>query len=244
MICGFDLQGHRGARGERPENTIAGFRHAHGTCVSTLEMDLGMTADGVIVVAHDRRLNPALTRDASGHWLAGETPSIHLHSWRELESYDVGRINPRSDYAERFPEQRAEDGERIPRLEQVIQESGDLGLNLEIKTSPEHPGDTLDPQSFARVLVALLRKTGAADRSTIQSFHWDALQEVQRIAPEIPTVYLTARQDWLDNVSPPSVWSVGFDLDDHQGSVPRMVKAAGGAVWSPFHKELTKAGEG
>ncbi|MEM7226407.1 MAG: glycerophosphodiester phosphodiesterase [Pseudomonadota bacterium] len=239
-LCAFELQGHRGARGERPENSMTGFRHAAITCVDTLEMDLGITADGVVVVSHDRRLDPAITRDPEGRWLLGETPPIHDLTWRQLETYDVGRIDPSSDYAERFPEQIPHELERIPRLEQVIHESGDLGLNLEIKTSPEHPGDTLDPRTFARIVAALLQETGAAERATIQSFHWDALQEVQEIAPEIPTVYLTAQRDWLDNVSPPSAWSAGFDLSQHGGSVPRMVKAAGGAVWSPYHKDLTQ----
>ena len=241
MACGFDLQGHRGARGERPENTIAGFRHAAGTCVTTLELDLGVTADGVIVVAHDRRLNPALTRYPDGRWLSGDTPPLRALTWAELEAFDVGRIDPASDYAERFAEQRPVDGASIPRLEQVIAESGGLALNMEIKTNPAHPEETLDPRAFARALIPVLRDTGAAGRATVQSFHWDALQEVQRLAPEIPTVYLTARQNWLDNISSPSAWTAGYDLGRYQGSVPRLVKAAGGAVWSPYYKDLTKA---
>ena len=200
-----------------------------------------MTADGVVVVAHDRRLNPALTRSRDGRWLAGETPTLRSLTWAALAAYDVGRIDPESRYAGRFPEQLPVDGAGIPRLKDVIAESGGLGLNLEIKTNPHHPEETADPRAFARALVALLRETGAAERATIQSFHWDALQEVQASAPEIPTAYLTARRDWLDNVGPPSAWTAGFNLDDHGGSVPRMVHAAGGAIWSPYHRDLTKA---
>jgi glycerophosphoryl diester phosphodiesterase len=59
----FDLQGHRGARGLAPENTLAGFRAALAIGVTTLELDLGITRDGVLVIYHDQRLNPALTRD-------------------------------------------------------------------------------------------------------------------------------------------------------------------------------------
>ena len=68
---------------------------------------------------------------------------------------------------------------------------------------------------------------------------------MQRVAPDIPTVYLSAQQRWLDNIAKghpgPSPWTAGLDIDDHGGSVPRLVKAAGGAVWSPFHREVDKA---
>ena len=81
-----------------------------------------------------------------------------------------------------------------------------------------------------------------AGRVTIQSFDWRTLHEVQRRAPEIPTAYLSARQRRLDNISRrkfgPSRWTAGFDIDDFGGSVPRMVKAAGGRIWSPYHREV------
>ena len=74
------------------------------------------------------------------------------------------------------------------------------------------------------------------------SFDWRTLQVVQRIAPEIPTVYLSAQQPWIDNIGvgrpEPSLWTAGFQHRDH-GSVPKMVKAAGGRYWSVFHGDLT-----
>jgi glycerophosphoryl diester phosphodiesterase len=66
----FDLQGHRGARGLAPENTLASFRTALAIGVTTLEAALAVTRDGVIVLAHDPRLNRAIVRDADGRWLA------------------------------------------------------------------------------------------------------------------------------------------------------------------------------
>jgi glycerophosphoryl diester phosphodiesterase len=81
-----------------------------------------------------------------------------------------------------------------------------------------------------------------AARVTIQSFDWRTLQIVQRIAPEIPTVYLTAQQRFLDNIATDkpggSPWTAGIQLKDH-GSVPKMIKAAGGKIWSPFFGDLT-----
>jgi glycerophosphoryl diester phosphodiesterase len=82
-----------------------------------------------------------------------------------------------------------------------------------------------------------------AHRTAIQSFDWRTLQIVQSEAPEIPTVYLTARQDFLDNVRAAendSPWSSGFHVSRFGGSLPRAVKAAGGAVWSPYYREVTR----
>src|SRR3970040_434541 len=62
----FDLQGHRGARGTAPENTLPGFAAALAVGVATLELDAGVTRDGVVVVHHDRRLNPDIARGPGG----------------------------------------------------------------------------------------------------------------------------------------------------------------------------------
>jgi glycerophosphoryl diester phosphodiesterase len=64
----FDLQGHRGARGLAPENTLAAFERALGLGVTTFERDTNVTKDGGGVITHDPTLNPAITRDAEGRW--------------------------------------------------------------------------------------------------------------------------------------------------------------------------------
>src|SRR5690606_21278304 len=115
----FDLQGHRGARGLMPENTLPAFAHALAIGVSTLELDCAVTADGVAVVSHDAALNPDITR-LDGRWLARSGPAIHTLSYDALARYDVGAIRPDSAYVRRFPHQRALDGVRIPRLADVF----------------------------------------------------------------------------------------------------------------------------
>ena len=71
----FDLQAHRGGRGLRPENTLASFENALRMGVTTLELDIAITADGVPVISHDAALNPAITRDADGQWLHAARPA-------------------------------------------------------------------------------------------------------------------------------------------------------------------------
>ena len=109
----FDLQGHRGARGHAPENTLPGFERALAIGVDTLELDVGVTRDGVVVIHHDRRLNPDLARGPDGNWVAAPAPHDSFsRPIRELQRYDVGRLRPGSEYAQRFPHQKPVDGTR------------------------------------------------------------------------------------------------------------------------------------
>ena len=64
------LYAHRGASAERPENTLPAFERALELGMTTLELDVGLTRDGVVVIAHDRTLNPDFTRDARGRAIA------------------------------------------------------------------------------------------------------------------------------------------------------------------------------
>lgn len=245
----FDLQAHRGGRGLAPENTLPAFARALSLGVDTLELDVGVTKDGVVVIAHDRALNPNITRGPDGQWLERTGPTIQSLAYDELARYDVGRIRPGTRYAGDFPEQVPADGARIPRLADLfalVRRSGNerIGFNIEAKLSPLAPGETLAPEPFARAIVAAIREAGMETRVAIQSFDWRTLAAVQREAPGIPTIYLTAQQRWLDNVGAAnpegSPWTAGVQFRDH-GSVPRMVKAAGGRTWSPHFRDLDEA---
>lgn len=213
----IDLQGHRGARGHLPENTLPGFELAIAQGVSTLELDVGVTRDGVVVVHHDRALNPDLARGPDGQWVRAPAPTIHSLSFAELQRYDVGRLRPGSDYASRFRSQKPLDGTRIPKLEQVLRLDPKVRFNIETKIVPDAPGDTLPPEPFARALIAEVRKAGVERRTTIQSFDYRTLKVVEREAPEIATAYLTARR---------------------HSTEPEKVHAAGAKIWSPEFSAL------
>lgn len=246
----FDLQAHRGGRGVRPENTLASFRYALGLGVSTLEMDCGVTRDGVVIVSHDTRLNPDITRGPDGKFLEGPGAAIVDLAYAELVRYDVGRIKPGSATAKNFPEQQPSDGERIPRLADVfalVAASGNTAVrfNIETKIDPTDPEGTVAPDHFVLALLAAIRGADMESRVTIQSFDWRTLVLVKKLAPEIPLVALTDQQPGEDTMEPgkpgASMWLGGFDVDDHGGSVPKTVKALGAAVWSPHAGDLTPA---
>ena len=240
----FDLQGHRGARGLAPENTLPGFAAALRVGVDTLELDLGMSRDGVLLLSHDPRLNPDLTRDAQGRWLDAPTPALRTLDAEALQRYDVGRIRPDTRYARNFPDQRPVDGTTMPSLEALFEQvrrwGGDaVRFNIEIKTDPRQPGLTAEPAAFVQALSRMLQRHDMAARVSVQSFDWRTLQLMRQHAPGVRTVALTAQQSWLDNIGDAS-WTAGLKLDEHGGSVPRLVKAVGAAIWSPHHADLTR----
>ena len=115
-VSALDLQAHRGGRGLAPENTLPAFANALSIGVDTLELDADITRDGVVVIAHDPSLNPNIYRGPDGKWLEAKGPAIHALSYEELSRYDVGRLKPGTKYANGFPEQKAVDGTRVPRL--------------------------------------------------------------------------------------------------------------------------------
>ena len=240
----FDLQGHRGARGLLPENTLPAYQEALRIGVSTLEMDVGVSSDGVVVVSHDRALNPEITRDAQGQWIAAPI-LVNSLTFQTLQSFDVGRINPASAYAQRFPQQTPLDGARMPALGDVFEafQSSALHFNIETKISPEHPDETVSPQVFVDALLAVVHGHGMAQRVIIQSFDWRTLALVQQQAPGMRTACLTAQQRWTNNITPQPgrpCWT-GSVAAQTYADVPSMVKAAGSSIWSPYFGDLTVA---
>jgi glycerophosphoryl diester phosphodiesterase len=223
----FDLQGHRGARGLAPENTIPAFETALRIGVTTLELDLAVTRDDVLVASHDPHLNPDITRDAGGKFLEGRGPAIRSLTFAELQRYDVGRIRPDTAYAARFRMQRGADGVRIPALGEVfdlVKRSGadHIRFNIETKVTPTDGADVPDPDTFAALLAKAVREAGLAGRVTVQSFDWRTLAALKRIAPEIARACLTIEAPMDDNIqrrtAGPSPWTAGLDIADFAGS--------------------------
>ncbi|MBW8907359.1 MAG: glycerophosphodiester phosphodiesterase [Betaproteobacteria bacterium] len=217
----IDVQGHRGARGYLPENTLPSFARALELGVSTLELDVGVTKDGVVVIHHDRGLNVDIARGPDGRWVSSATP-INRLTFAELQRYDVGRLRPDSAYARHFPQQQPVDGTRIPRLSelfQLTQANRAIRFNIEPKMDEVALDETLPAAPFARALIAEVRKAGVQNRTTVQAFHWPLLEVVEHEAPEMPTVYCT----------------------EGGGSEPARVQGAGGKIWSPDHETLTPA---
>src|SRR5215469_16843063 len=155
----FDIEAHRGGRALLPENTLPAFANALSMGVDTLELDMGVTRDGVVVISHERGLNPDLARAPDGKYVTADTPLVSL-TLAEVKQYDVGQIRPGSAYAARFPDQRAVPGTRIPTLAELfalVRRSGDrhVRFNIETKIDPNHPQESPDPQDFVTAVLEL-----------------------------------------------------------------------------------------
>jgi glycerophosphoryl diester phosphodiesterase len=244
-VMAFDIEAHRGGRALFPENTLPSFANALSMGVNTLELDIGVTRDRAVVVSHERKLNPDLARGPDGAYVGPPgTPFVQLRL-DEVKQYDVGRIRPGSLYAAQFPDQHAVPGTRIPKLTEVfdlVRRSGDdaVRFNIETKIDPNHPDESPDPQRFVSALLDLAQSEKMSDRIMVQSFDWRTLQLVQKQAPGIPTVYLTQQKGngatiALDKATE---WTAGFDPSGYGHSLPRTIKAAGGAIWSPYFRDV------
>lgn len=232
----FDLQGHRGARGLLPENTLAGFARTLEIGVTTLELDIAVTADGVPVISHDTHLNPALTRDAQGRWLQGQGPLIRSLTLAQLQAYDVGRLDPASAYARDYPEQAARDGERMPTLSALFalvktRGADQVRFAIETKIHPSRPNESPGVNEFVDAILAVVRAHGLQQRVRLISFDWRTLKRVRELEPAIETTCITVEGPQGSNTRSPPMMN-GLRRDSF-ASVAHMAKAMGCAAWSP-----------
>lgn len=233
----FEIHGHRGARGLAPENSLPAFARALAIGVDALEMDLGLSADDEVVVVHDRHLPPHLCRDMAGRWIGRGDIAVRSLTLAELQSHDIGRIDPRSDYAKKFPQQTPCDGARIPTLAEVaaLATAGEVRFNLEIKFSPTDATATAAPDFFARRVVDEVRRLGLARRTMIQCFYWPILRVVREAAAEIQTGYLSGRAGGEDLRRWTEMDPAQFD---HRPAA--MARHCAGDAWLPDHRGLSR----
>jgi glycerophosphoryl diester phosphodiesterase len=174
---------HRGGAGLKPENTMAAFSAAMARGWDGAELDVQLSADGVVVVHHDFRLNPALTRYA-GAWLTGATPAIKDMSYAALQAYDIGQPEPGSDYARGHPKLSPAEGERIPSLQAVLARAKEapspFWLFVELKTSQD--ADSGDAIVLAEEALATMESY--LDRTIFVGFDWRGLLRVKELAPK------------------------------------------------------------
>jgi len=208
---------HRGGAGLRPENTLAAFRHAVRLGCDGAELDVQLSADGVAVVHHDFRLNAALTRK-SGQWLTGETPRIKDLRFAELQSFDLGRPDPASEYARLHPDLAPIDGVRVPSLADVASLCpANFLLLVELKSSTDP--DSADPVVLADAVFDIM--ADQIERTIFVGFDWRGLARIR------------------ERSSGARCW---FTTDEIKGDVRPVlafIKAAGGQGWFPRYSDLT-----
>ncbi len=227
----LEVQGHRGARWVRPENTLAAFSYALEAGVDTLEMDILVTKDNQLVVTHDPYLNADICLDKNGQRL-GKKILVRSLTLAELKTYDCGSlVHPR------FKEQKPEPKTNIPTLDEVFNlvkgskapAAGKVKFNIETKSEEAHPDYAPAPEEFVGLLLAVIRKHGMLERSTIQSFDYRTLKVTRRLEPKMslsvlvedrPKISLLklAREFSAQIVSPNYEWLTAADIGELRGA--------------------------
>jgi glycerophosphoryl diester phosphodiesterase len=241
----IQIYSHRAMRGLLPEQTLPAYVAALRLGVDYVDMDIGMTEDGVLVITHDLTLNPDLTRDQNGQWITDRIPIKSL-TLEELQKYDVGRLKPGTKYASYFPHQRAIDFTPIPTLRDIVrlvkQIAGDkVGFQIEIKNDPTQPELTASPREFAIALYHLIKEEDIANRTEIHAFDWRCLIELNKLDKNIKTAYLTDHTTEVMDDTEKGTWTAGLLPKDYGYSLPKMVKHLGGNCWEPYEMDMSKS---
>lgn len=226
----LDLQGHRGARGLLPENTIPAFEKALNLGVTTLEMDVVITKDRQVVVSHEPWFSGTICTKPSGEPIPHDNEKsykIFEMTYAEVKTFDCGlRGNPRFPRQEKMAVHKpllqdviafAEAHERRPDEPAIL-------YNIETKSTPA--GDNVfhpDPADFTQLLIEVLEATNILDRATIQSFDPRTLQVARQLKPDLSLALLVGDHDTMDFAG--HIENLGFTP----------------SIYSPYYKLVDKA---
>lgn len=214
----FNIEGHRGARGLAPENTIPSFIKALEYGVNTLELDLVVSRDKKLVVSHEPWFSSVISLDRDGKPIpAGKQKdhNIYKMDYAEIKRYDVGSLGNKD-----FPEQRKMKIHK-PLLSEVFKEIGKYAkknnlapvrYNIEIKSNAD--GDNLFhpvPAIFARMVYDEILAHKLENRVIVQSFDVRPLQELRKFSIKLPLALLVSNKDGIEK----NIEKLGFAPDTY-----------------------------
>jgi glycerophosphoryl diester phosphodiesterase len=198
----FSIEGHRGARGYLPENSIPSFKLAIDQGADTIELDVVITKDKKVIVSHDPYFSSVISLDPQGEKIAKESErkhNIYKLTFAETKKYDVGSIGNAG-----FPEQKPMKVYK-PLLSEVFKEIekytkakklARVRYNVEIKSSPEGDGTFQPPPpEFAALVMADITKAKLQDHVIVQSFDVRLLQEIRKTHPKIALALLVGNPE-------------------------------------------------
>ena len=241
------IYGHRGARGDLPENTRESFKYLFENDINAYETDILISKDLIPVITHDFRLDPSFTKDNEGNWIEDENIKIFDLTYEELLKFDVGSVNKLSRYGRRFINQKKLENQRIPKLSELLEmskknKSENLLINLEIKSTPEEENLTPEPEDTVKLVMNDINESYLKDKIIVSSFDWRTLTAIKNHYPEIPRAYLTQHLTGINinqTIYNRSPWLSFLPYyEDHE--LPGIIKSQGGKAWHPYRKDITK----
>lgn len=240
----FDLQSHRGGRGEWTEESLAAFANSLELGVTTLELDTHLTEDGRVIVWHDDTIQankcadtvPAVPGDAEFPYVGDRVAELSL---AQIKTLNCGFTQLTG-----YPEQDVIEGNRIVELKDVFQLANSFNakkvrFNVETKVEDGQAGGE-GMVALTKAVVIEIYKAGMSQRTTVQSFDWASLNLTAKIAPQLPLVALSSGDAWLQIGQPGASPNLGgIDIDDYDGSLAKAAAALGYDVISPAFGTVT-----
>lgn len=221
-IAVFDIQGHRGCRGLLPENTLVAFERAVLLGVTTLELDVSMSKDGLVVVSHEPWISHEICAEAE------ESTQETVLSFGRLDYEEIRQFDCGSKPHPRFPEQK-----NLPAFKPLLSHLFDHvdsiceqknlkspQYNIEIKSKPAWDGvHYRSIEDFGDSLMRILKTHDKVKETTMQCFDIRVLEYYHTKYPEVELVYLIESESDVDQAMSllsfvPQVYSPYFDLLD------------------------------
>lgn len=210
QAASFDLQAHRGGRGETTEESLRAFAKLLELGVSTLELDVVITHDRQPLVWHDPAIQPEKCSDTAPAFPGDPMfpyvgKLVHDLTLAQIGTLDCGKL------LDDFPHAEVVRGNKIATLPQVFaladSYGADVRYNIETKIEADKPHESASPREFVDLILAAVRSANKVDRVEIQSFDWRTLPMVRRLEPSIPLVALWDETTWISD----SPWLNGIN---------------------------------
>lgn len=232
----IDLQGHRGARGDRPENTWAGFKFALENGIRTLELDTVMTVDEVLVVHHDTKLNAQICQ-------YGDSRKVTPKPILALEYKEIAELDCGIPLLSRFPDQQPAEDTQLLTLPQFFEKvkqwqkdnnGEEVQFNIEIKFSYEPVPEENRVVANAKAFLRDVKNAGVLSTTYLQSFHHPVLKAAHQIEPKLRLVTLI-KPDRFDIVL------VKFGINDqiYDKIIERSIEFNAGTI-SPYYLYVSR----
>ncbi|KAM6497988.1 PLC-like phosphodiesterase [Amanita muscaria] len=222
----FDLQGHRGGRGDVIENTLPSFAWALVSGVTTLELDNGITRDGVPIVWHDEAISADKCEDTSPAFIGDPDFPYVGKSIANLTLTQIKMLDCGSKRSNNYPLQLRYPGTKISTLRELFEFAScadpdhRMLWNIESKINPVTLGATLDVDDFVTKQHAEFIASGyAPSQITYQSFDWRTLVAMKALDDRFPVSALIDEDSVVSDAHGISPWLAGLHLEGFPGSM-------------------------
>ncbi len=198
------IQGHRGCRGLMPENTLEAFKKAIELGVHTIELDVAISKDNIVVVSHEPFMSRTTCLDMNGFEIAEDYDkkyNLYQMTFDSIKQFDCGtKFHPRFTKQQKLKTYK-------PSLDEVIKTSKKLNpkikFNIEVKSKPSFDGIfTPSPKDFVALVLRVVNDNQVFKTTNIQSFDLRVLEETKKQSPKMKVALLIgANEDVFGKLS-------------------------------------------